>query len=96
MNKANCDCGKMAVWCYMPSGMSGNNCFCEDCVNRGCSCNEMYVKEEMPSLSRSYPEGIENKDWKWKIEDIIWIQLDGEGKELPCCEYMYEKDGWEE
>ena len=36
-----CDCGKIAVWLYMPSydGPQRNDFYCDDCVPRGCSCN---------------------------------------------------------
>lgn len=36
-----CDCGKEAVWLYMPSyeGTQRNDFYCDDCVARGCSCN---------------------------------------------------------
>ena len=65
-----CDCGKKAVWVYMP-GYSGNaNPYhCDDCVvdpdNKiGCSCNWRYSKEQ-EGLPVDLPEGVEGVDWAW-------------------------------
>ena len=65
-----CDCGKKAVWVYMP-GYSGNaNPYhCDDCVvdpdNKiGCSCNWHYSKEQ-EGLPVDLPEGVEGVDWAW-------------------------------
>ena len=38
-----CDCGKGAKWLYMPSSNMENPYCCEDCVPRGCSCNERNI-----------------------------------------------------
>jgi len=76
---------------YMPSdGEKSFPFYCEDCVSRGCSCNEWNIKE-------CDPEGIEDKDWKWinKIEGD-YEQLDDNGQSLPCCEFAYEKEGFDE
>lgn len=53
MKKHICiDCGSFATWCYMP-GMGGSledDFFCDDCVSRGCSCNNqsVYYNENRP------------------------------------------------
>lgn len=55
MAKFKClKCGKLAVWMYMPGGK--NYCYCDECVPRGCTCQE--------------------------------------DKNEPCCEYWYDKNGW--
>lgn len=70
MAKYKCDCGKMAVWVYLPGfSNDSNSYFCDDCVihpdNKiGCSCNWNYgLKQE--GLPTDKPEGVENKDWRW-------------------------------
>jgi hypothetical protein len=45
----NCNSGKVVKWCYMP-GYSDkryvlNDYHCEDCVPRGCSCNNIDFKD---------------------------------------------------
>lgn len=35
--KCECGCGKVATWCYLPN--DGDWYCCDDCVPRGCSCN---------------------------------------------------------
>jgi hypothetical protein len=73
MSKAKCDCGKMAVYVYMP-GFSGgaNPYFCDDCISSsddiGCSCNWHHTNVnayDPPIDNPELPEGIENKDWRW-------------------------------
>ena len=47
MAKHYCDCGNPAKWIYMPGYSGGGNSFsCDDCVPRGCSCNEYSTKPE--------------------------------------------------
>ena len=47
-NREVCDCGKIAVWDYMPGYFGGGNSYsCDDCVHRGCSCNHRYVKAQV-------------------------------------------------
>lgn len=97
--KELCDCGKVATWCYAPGFGSGKNPhLCDDCVNRGCSCNHysIDVNAYHPPLNAPIlPEGIEGKDWKWIEPDKIWCDIDELGREYPCCEYMYSPEGWE-
>lgn len=70
MEKHKCDCGKIAVWCYMPGFSSGNSpYFCDDCVispedKIGCSCNWRFAKEQ-EGLPTDLPQGEEGKDWIW-------------------------------
>lgn len=95
--KELCDCGKMAVWLYMPGYSKGGNPFsCDDCIisegnKNGCSCNWSYG---------DLPEGIEGKDWRWvEGEDIPkethFIYLDERGRPFPCCEYEYDEEGFD-
>jgi hypothetical protein len=99
MNKELCDCGKVATWCYTPGYSSGDNPYsCDDCVNRGCSCNHRYVDVNAyhpPLDNPDYPEGKEGEDWKWIEKDKIWTHIDEKGREYPCVEYFYEEEGWE-
>jgi len=70
MAKYKCDCGKMAVWYYLPGYAKDSNPFsCDDCVisveNKiGCSCNWNYAKPQ-EHLPTDMPEGVEGKDWRW-------------------------------
>lgn len=96
-----CDCGKKAVWIYMPGFREGSPFFCDDCVNRGCSCNEYSVVPEHyhppggihPTLE---DDGIEGVNWKWTNEEkTSWCHIDEKGREWPCCEYEYDEEGFE-
>lgn len=111
--KEKCDCGKMAVWVYMPGYSGGGNPYsCEDCVNRGCACNWRWIKEpdghsDPYFIHEDMPEGIEGKDWMWIVETDdrpdtkgikagqAWTKLDEKGREEPCGEYDFSKDGWD-
>ena len=101
--KELCDCGKVAVWCYMPGYSGGDSPYhCDECVNRGCSCNHRYVSVEAyhPPLDNpdlpSELDGVENVDWKWCDEEKThWTHIDSKGREYPCCEYMYDEDGFD-
>jgi hypothetical protein len=110
-----CDCGKMAVWIYMPGyGDKSNPYHCEDCISSkddvGCSCNWHHtdVNAYFPPLDKpEVPEGVEGVDWRWvvhpgnermdeiKREEGIFQYLDEKGRPHPCCEYEYDKDGFE-
>jgi len=99
-NREVCDCGKIAVWDYMPGYFGGgNSCSCDDCVPRGCSCNYRYVDVNSyhpPLDNPDLPEGIEGQDWKWVDEEkAIWTYIDEKGREYPCAEYTYDPEGWE-
>lgn len=99
MSKELCECGKIAVWCYMPGYSSGDSPYsCDDCVPRGCECNYEYfnVTSYHPTLNKpNLPEGIEGTDWKWIEKDKIWTHLDDNKKEYPCVEHYYEPEGFE-
>jgi hypothetical protein len=67
--KKKCDCGKIAIWVYMPGYSNGDNSYiCDDCISTsddiGCSCNWNYAKEQ-EGLPTDTPEGVEGIDWRW-------------------------------
>jgi hypothetical protein len=99
MTKELCECGKLAVWVYMPGYSSGDSPYsCDDCVPRGCECNYNYfdVNAYHPPLNNpNLPDGIEGVDWKWVDKDNVWTYIDVNGREYPCAEYMWDSDGWE-
>ena len=75
-SKYKCNCGKLAVWIYAPSDDVGQ--FCDDCVPRGCSCNDYPIDDDY--------ENIDPNNWKPDIDE--------KGREYPCCEYWYDEKGW--
>ena len=104
------DCGKMAIWIYMPGYSNGDNPYiCDDCISSqediGCSCNWNYGLPQ-EGLPIDEPEGVEGKDWRWvehkgdeyidKItkEDGYWQYLDERGRPHPCAEYEYDEEGF--
>ena len=95
-DKHKCECGKLATWCYMPS-CDFYPFYCDDCVSRGCDCNTNYVKTEHGNqIFYDYPPTeIPDKTWKWVDEGDSWIRIDELGREYPCCEFFYEKEGWD-
>jgi hypothetical protein len=101
MDKHLCDCGKEATWLYMPGFKESSPFFCDDCVPRGCDCNHRYVDVNAyaPPLAKpDIPEGKEGVDWKWVDENHyhkVWCYIDERGREYPCCEYDYDKEGFE-
>ena len=88
-----CNCGRPASWLYVPGFSDSNNDFmCDYCVPRGCSCQTHHLGnsfEDAPTKE----DGIENRDWKWIIKDLMWAKLDGEGREFPCVEFEYDTEG---
>lgn len=76
----------MAVW----SLLSGDAYYCENCVPRGCGCQIEYVNEEFPN---SPDNNLIN--WKWIEKDVCWCYIDEEGRQFPCAEYSYDKQGFE-
>lgn len=75
--------------------MPGTSVYCDDCVPRGCSCNNYYVDVNAyhpPLDSPEMPEGIEGEDWKWIEPNKVWCYIDKKGREYPCCEYFYDED----
>lgn len=99
--KELCDCGQVATWCYMPGFPdSSNPHVCDDCVNRGCSCNEYSIRDEdyhpAGGIHPGEDDGVEGVDWIWtNDEKTLWAAIDEKGRRYPCCEYMYSEDGWE-
>jgi hypothetical protein len=96
---AYCNCKAPAKWLYMPGGGRENPFYCDDCVPRGCSCNERSTVAEHyhPPVS-FYPnieeDGVENVDWKWVNEEkTIWASIDEKGRYWPCCEFEYDTEG---
>jgi hypothetical protein len=62
-------CGKKAVWFYLPSDSVQ---YCDDCVPRGCSCNDNEYEED---------------------GEVVYIERkDDKGRLLPCCEFMYDEN----
>lgn len=136
--KFKCKCGELATWTYMPSndGLDEDNYYCDNCVPRGCSCNNESVCyhdeendiEELEIMVSNFKQDIlensrnfkllnffsknhdsnyeEIKDKKLikvlinnlsneQIRHLELIPLDENGREFPCCEYWYNKDGWD-
>lgn len=74
-DKANqCKCGQKAVWIYMPDSTVA----CDDCVPRGCSCQEK-LKDGV--------EPIFENDILINAESDFEPTLDDDGKMLPCVEW---------
>jgi len=59
--------------------MPGNFAFCDEHVHRGCSCNRH-------PIDGNY-ENLDSTNWKEETDEL--------GRLLPCCEYWYNKEGWE-
>lgn len=97
--KYQCECGKLATWSYMPN--TSQPCYtyyCDDCVPRGCSCNEEYTVKSPQAHENGYgedPPTDGNRYWKWIDKDIRWAYTDNKGRELPCIEYWHSDDGYE-
>lgn len=93
-----CKCGGYARWYYMPGSNDSTDgkedYYCDKHVSRGCTCNWRNVQQEPPPT--------DNNDWKWITAydgkplpaETYWVRLDEQGREYPCCEYDYEKDGF--
>jgi len=98
MEKETCQiCGKMAVWFYMP-GYDGKKddhpYYCDECVPRGCSCNHQSIRDEDYHPPGGIKPTPEDGPIKW-IDEHTWTNVDEQGREYPCCEYDYDKDGFE-
>jgi hypothetical protein len=101
MSKELCECGKIAHWLYLPSSDIKNPFYCDDCVPRGCSCNEYSIVDEdyHPSggIEPSGEDGTEGVDWKWvNQEKTLWARIDEKGRRYPCVEFDYDEDGYDE
>lgn len=106
MAKHLCDCGKIAVYCYMPASERDFNPYvCDDCItsadSEGCSCNWHYsnINAYHPPLDNpELPEGEEGKDWCWvpsQKENGGWQYIDEKGRPYPCCEYDFDEEGYD-
>lgn len=82
MKKTCYKCGSMAVWFYMPGHESENDYYCDDCVPRGCSCNFIHI------------DGEENFD-QLTNEEKYAQHKDEQDRFLPCCEYDYNIEGYD-
>jgi len=92
-----CDCGKLAVWWYMPGYDEGENSFiCDDCVHRGCSCNHYSIRSDdwHPPIEGGIQPTPEDGTIKW-LDEYNWTSVDEQGREYPCCEYDYSKTGYD-
>jgi hypothetical protein len=98
-----CDCGKEAVWCYLPGYGDGSSPYsCDDCVNRSCDCNHRYVSPDAYHPPLDHPDlpteedGVEGVDWGW-VDGTkeAWQWIDEKGRPYPCCEYHHEPHGFD-
>ena len=62
-----CPCGKKATWLYMP----GDSVACDDCVPRGCSC------QQEPR----------DGDWENDNPGNWFDPVDERGLKIPCVEW---------
>jgi len=98
--KYKCKCGSLAVWDYMPSyegKKKEDRYYCDECVPRGCSCHYNSINPEHyapydPNFSIKPTKNDEPIKW---IDEYTWTNLDEKNREYPCCEFCYEKDGFE-
>lgn len=92
MAKILCNCGELAVWYGLY-----DDYYCEKCVPRGCFCNTEYVPGTREAGENGFAEQPPtDRLWKWEKENVSWRPLDNEGRELPCCEYDYSKEGFDD
>jgi hypothetical protein len=85
--KKKCKCGKIATWLYMPA--EEDWFCCDDCVPRGCSCN-VDLKEEFFTDDLTQ----EKYDELCKDENNLEELFDDKGRQFPCCEWWYDKEGF--
>ena len=90
----------IAVWCRLSYSYLEEYYqqpfYCDNCVPRGCECNQIHVKDSSVSESNDNPPTAIQYfgKWKWIEPGKVWCWLDEEGREYPCCEYDYDKEGW--
>jgi len=105
MELHKCKCGNLAVYYYMPSSDNKNiqRAFCEDCVPRGCTCNQNYARTgsyiddhgDTIEYDGIFPDEDDIKHGiKW-IDEYTWCRVDEQGREYPCCEFMWDEEGFE-
>ena len=61
------ECGRLATWVYMPNG----DLRCDNCVPRGCSCNQ-------EPKDGNY-ENEDPSNWEEPTDE--------KGRKYPCCEW---------
>jgi hypothetical protein len=88
--------GKIAVWMYIPDDEVEIRFYCDDCVPRGCFC-QMDVEDSVDSTE----EGTDWEEQRQMIRNgthplISTHARDEEGRLLPCVEFEYSEDGFEE
>lgn len=71
------NCGKIPEkgWLYMPG--SEDNFYCDDCVPRGCSCNNRLK------------DGISFDDIRAENPENYYQRVDELGRKYPCCEFFW-------
>lgn len=90
--KELCNCGKVAVWLYMPATNNPRRpFFCEDCVPRGCTCNHYHIGESIPLNLPTESD----KPYIWIEPNLVWTRVDDKGRQWPCVEYDYEEEGYD-
>lgn len=102
MNKIKCcKCSKqIATWYYMPGGLTNGDFYCDDCVPRGCSCNQYHLDE-------FNEDEINNDNVIYWDENLVectaekndlskyFEPVDKNGRRFPCCEFDYDSEGYE-
>ena len=78
-----------ATWLYFPRNGGKTDYACDDCVPRGCSCNIGLIGID------DDPPQDENSKWHWIKENQTWEYLDEKGRQWPCWEWQYKKNGFE-
>ena len=95
-----CKCNKIALWFYAPSSKGEDAFYCDDCVPRGCSCNQYALSEfdeNEEQGNKIYWNEERNNFTNKKTEDSFFYEIvDDKGRRYPCCEYWYDEDGWED
>jgi hypothetical protein len=95
MNLRKCECGKLAQWLYMPySELKHDPFFCDECVPRGCECQNRYVRE--PDLDDDDLPTADDLPFKWIVFGKSWKHVDDKGRDIPCVEYDYSEEGYNE
>jgi len=86
-----CKCGKLATWTYMPSG-NGQRWYCDDCVNRGCTCNlrDLSFDGEPKTTNNLIWWSKEVYDKAWETDEDIKIEDLGTKERMPDSFY-YER-----
>ena len=97
MKVYNCKCGKMATWCNGAGDYSGYPFFCDDCVPRGCFCNDEYDDPEHNCSIKETTDWFNSQGvkWVWKENCKSISKVDDQGRFLPCIEYSHQESGFE-